>query len=91
LQVQKTALICAVSREVLKGSAVNVQISLQQLLSEDLSLAVDQILLDAVAADAIRPAGLRHGVAGLTPSAPARNPTTNPHSGVAASIALISW
>ena len=42
---------------------------MQQLLSEDLSLAVDTVLLDAVAADAIRPAGLRNGVAGLTPAA----------------------
>jgi len=43
---------------VLRGSAANVQNSLEQLLAADLSLAVDQVLLDAVAADAIRPAAL---------------------------------
>jgi len=69
LQTKKAASITAVTREVLKGSAANVQTSLQQLLAEDLSLAVDVVLLDAVAADAIRPAGLRAGVAGLTPAA----------------------
>ena len=69
LQTKKAASIVAVTREVLKGSAANVQTSLQQLLAEDLSLAVDNVLLDAVAADAIRPAGLRNGVAGVTPAA----------------------
>jgi Phage capsid family len=57
LQAKKAASITAATREVLKGSAANVQTSLQQMLSEDLSLAVDNILLDAVAANAIRPAG----------------------------------
>ena len=79
LQTKKAASITAVTREVLKGSAANVQTSLQQLLSEDLSLAVDQILVDAIAADAIRPAGLRAGVAGLTPAA-AGTPTEKARS-----------
>ena len=69
LQTKKAASITAVTREVLKGSAANVETSLQRMLAEDLSLAVDQVLLDAVAADAVRPAGLRYNVAGLTPSA----------------------
>ena len=69
LQAKKAASITAVTREVLRGSAANVETSLQRLLAEDLSLAVDQVLFDAVAADAIRPAGLRYGVAGLVPSA----------------------
>ncbi len=58
LPAKKAALICAITNEVLRGSAANVQNSLEQLLAADLSLAVDQVLLDAVAADAIRPAAL---------------------------------
>ncbi len=88
LQTKKAASICAVSREVLNGSAANVQTSLQQLLSEDLSLAVDQILLDAIAADAIRPAGLRAGVAGLTPAA-AGTPTEKAVADIGALVGAI--
>ena len=69
LPAKKAALIVAITNEVLRGSAANVQNSLQQLLAEDLALAIDAVLLDAVAADAIRHAGLRFGVAGLTPAA----------------------
>ena len=88
LQAKKAASITAVTREVLKGSAANVQTSLQQLLGEDLSLAVDQVLLDAVAADAIRPAGLRWNVAGLTPSATG-TPTEKAAADVGALVAAI--
>jgi hypothetical protein len=46
-----------------------MEITLRAIMSEDLQLTVDNLLLDAVAADSTRPAGLRYGVAGLTPSA----------------------
>jgi hypothetical protein len=88
LQTKKAASITAVTREVLKGSAANVQTSLQQLLAEDLSLAVDTILLDAIAADAIRPAGLRNGVAGLPPAA-AGTPTEKAAADVGALVGAI--
>ncbi|MBR1296649.1 phage major capsid protein [Bradyrhizobium sp. AUGA SZCCT0042] len=88
LQTKKAASITAVTREVLKGSAANVQTSLERLLAEDLSLAVDVILLDAVAADAIRPAGLRNGVAGLVPAA-AGTPTEKAAADVGALIGAI--
>ncbi len=88
LQTKKAASITAVTREVLKGSAASVQTSLQQLLAEDLSLAVDQILLDAIGADAIRPAGLRAGVAGLVPAA-AGTPTEKAVSDIGALVGAI--
>lgn len=69
LPVKKCASLTAVTRELLRGAPANIERSLETILSEDLSLMVDGILLDAGAADAIRPAGLRNGVAGLTPSA----------------------
>jgi Phage capsid family len=69
LPAKKAASIIAVTKELLRGSAASVEASLQAIMSEDLSLAIDAILLDATAADAIRPAGLRAGVSGLTPSA----------------------
>jgi len=43
LPAKKAALICAITNEVLRGSAANVQNSLEQLLAADLSLAVDQV------------------------------------------------
>jgi hypothetical protein len=88
LQAKKCASLTAITREVLKGSAANVQASLEQLLAEDLSLAVDQVLLDAVAADAARPAGLRAGVAGLTPAATG-TPTEKAAADVGALIGAI--
>ncbi|MBR1237873.1 phage major capsid protein [Bradyrhizobium sp. AUGA SZCCT0182] len=88
LQTKKAASITAVTREMLKGSAANVQTSLERLLTEDLSLAVDQILLDAVAADAIRPAGLRNGIAGLPPAA-AGTPTEKAAADVGALVGAI--
>lgn len=69
LPPKKCASILAITRELLKGSSANVEASVQSIMAEDLSLMVDGILLDATAADAIRPAGLRAGISGLTPSA----------------------
>jgi hypothetical protein len=66
---KKCGSIVAVTRELLKCSAASVEAGLEAILAEDLSLTVDNILLDAIAADADRPAGLRNGVAGLTPTA----------------------
>ena len=54
---------------MLRASPLNLETSLRALLAEDLSLALDQALLDTAAADSTRPAGLRSGVAGLTAAA----------------------
>ncbi|MBR0823750.1 phage major capsid protein [Bradyrhizobium liaoningense] len=66
---KKVASITSATRETLSGSAASVETSLQAILTEDMTLALDTVLLDATAADAIRPAGLRYGAAGLTPAA----------------------
>src|SRR5262249_52406877 len=60
------ASICAITKELTKATPINLERALRIILGEDLSLALDQILLDNVAADSIRPAGLRAGVAPLT-------------------------
>ena len=59
----------AITNETLQGSPATIETSLTAIMSEDLTLAIDNLLLDDVAADLIRPPGLRDGVAGLTPSA----------------------
>ncbi|PSO30117.1 phage major capsid protein [Bradyrhizobium sp. MOS002] len=69
LPPRKAASIVALTKETLQGSAASVETSLETILREDLTLAVDNILLDNVAGDAIRPPGLRAGIAGLTPTA----------------------
>jgi hypothetical protein len=69
LPPKKAASIVAITKETLQGSAASVETSLETIMREDLSIALDNILLDNVAGDAIRPPGLRAGVAGLVPSA----------------------
>ena len=48
LPAKKCASITAFSRELANGSPVNVEIAFRTLLQQDLGLAVDAILLDAV-------------------------------------------
>lgn len=68
LPVKKCTSLFAVTRELLRGMPANIEAALQTIMTEDLRLMVDNTLLDATAADAIRPAGLRAGVTGLTPA-----------------------
>jgi hypothetical protein len=42
---------------------------LREAIQQDTAISIDSVLLDTNPATAIRPAGLRNGVAGLTPSA----------------------
>jgi HK97 family phage major capsid protein len=69
LPLRKAAAITTFTKELTAGSAVNVEATLKTLIAEDVGLLIDTVLLDNVAGDSIRPAGLRNGVAGLTPSA----------------------
>jgi hypothetical protein len=55
LGVKKIAFGVVMTRELMEGS--NAEVLVNAVLSENLSLGVDTLLLDAVAADATRPAG----------------------------------
>ena len=69
LPPKKAASIIAVTKELLAGSPLNVEISLQTLLAQDLGLMIDGVLLSNAAATAAAPAGLLAGVTPLTPTA----------------------
>ena len=66
LKPKKAAAITAITKELAAGSPLNVELSLQTLLAEDVGLMIDGILLGSGAATAAQPAGL---LAGLTPIA----------------------
>jgi HK97 family phage major capsid protein len=67
--LKKMAVISSYTREIAEHSNPQIEGILRSLIAEDTSIAIDTILVDANAATAIRPAGLRNGVAGLTPTA----------------------
>jgi hypothetical protein len=68
LDPSKLATICALSREMAESS--NAEKLIEDALSRSTALALDAALFDANAAVAdTRPAGLRYGIAGLTPTA----------------------
>jgi hypothetical protein len=67
LEPRKLILICGFTAEVLAQSNI-AEIS-RAIISEGLSLKLDATAFDANPGDASRPAGLRNGVAGLTPTA----------------------
>ncbi|MDE5440528.1 hypothetical protein GWG65_03495 [Bradyrhizobium sp. CSA207] len=60
LTAKKLALGAVMTRELFEGS--NAPTLVKAKLSEDLSLGVDSLFLDAVASDTVRPAGLRNNV-----------------------------
>lgn len=62
----KLAAILEFARELLESSSAEVLV--RQALLESLARGLDAVLFDNVAGDAVRPPGLRNGVAGLTPS-----------------------
>jgi hypothetical protein len=51
------------TKELLKRSTPNIEAAIRQWMLEDTAIELDVIVLDAVAGDAIRPAGLRNGIA----------------------------
>jgi len=89
LAPKKLSVITEFTNELKNGSPNNIEQMLKMIIENDTRLAVDTVLVDAVAADAIRPAGLRNGVSGLTPSA-ATDPATAVVDDVQALIAAIA-
>lgn len=68
LTPKKLAVISAYSREMAVVSAGQIEAYIRQFMVEDTAQVIDAKLLDNVAANAVRPAGLLNGVT-LTPSA----------------------
>jgi hypothetical protein len=68
LTPKKMAVISEFTREMGLHSTPAIEGVIMQAINEDTSVAIDTVLIDATAADTIRPAGLRNGISGLTPS-----------------------
>src|SRR5262245_35198722 len=66
LQGYKLAVISVLTREMIESS--NAEQIISDALIRSAGLALDAALFDATAATAARPAGLRNGIAALTPS-----------------------
>jgi hypothetical protein len=66
LQPYKLASIAALTEEMARSS--NAEALIGDALMRSAGLALDQVLFDSNAADASRPAGLRHNIATSTPS-----------------------
>jgi HK97 family phage major capsid protein/HK97 family phage prohead protease len=67
--LKKMAVISSYTRELFEHSQPNIDTQLRDRMGRDTSVAVDTILLDNNPATSVRPAGLRNGVSGLTPTA----------------------
>lgn len=85
---KKLAVISTFTHELADYSTPNIEAVIRDAMNTDTALVIDTYLLDAVAASTIRPAGLRNGVAGLTPSA-ATNPTEAMIADIKALVAAI--
>jgi HK97 family phage major capsid protein/HK97 family phage prohead protease len=68
LTPKKMAVITTFSREMAEHSTPAIEAVLRQAIVEDTAVAIDTVLLDATAASSTRPAGLRNGVTGATPT-----------------------
>jgi HK97 family phage prohead protease/HK97 family phage major capsid protein len=66
---KKMAVITTWTREMDEHSVPAIEGLLRNAINEDTAISIDTVLLDANPATAIRPAGLRNGTAGLTPTA----------------------
>ena len=69
LTPKKMAVISTWTREMDEHSIPAIEGLLREAIQQDTAISIDSILLDANPATAIRPPGLRNGVAGLTPNA----------------------
>lgn len=69
LTPKKMAVITTFTREIAEHSTPAIEGVLRSAIQEDTAVAIDTVLLDAVAASTIRPAGLKNGVTGLTATA----------------------
>jgi HK97 family phage major capsid protein/HK97 family phage prohead protease len=68
LTPKKMAVITTFTREIAEKSTPDIEQVLRTAIQEDTGVAIDTVLLDANAATTIRPAGLRNGITGLTPT-----------------------
>ena len=66
---KKLAVITVFSREISEHSDPAIEGILRDAIVVDTAVAIDNVLLDANPATAVRPAGLRNGVSTLTPTA----------------------
>jgi HK97 family phage major capsid protein/HK97 family phage prohead protease len=64
----KLAVISTFTRELAMHSTPQIETLIRQMIMEDTAGALDKFLTDAVAASAIRPAGLRNGVTSIPSS-----------------------
>jgi phage head maturation protease len=86
LTPKKVAVITEFTEEMADHSTPQIEGLLREAISEDTAVILDTRLLDTNPATTIRPAGIRNGVAGLTPSA-----LTNPSQAMVADLkALIA-
>jgi len=69
LTPKKLGVITSWTREMDEHSIPAIEGVLRDSVAIDTGVAIDNVLMDANAASVIRPAGLRNGVAGLTPTA----------------------
>ena len=69
LTPKKLGVITTWTREMDEHSIPAIEGVLRDSVAIDTGIAIDNVLMDANAATVIRPAGLRSGVAGLTPTA----------------------
>lgn len=69
LGLKKMAVITSYTREIAEHSTPEIETILRQLIMDDTGVAVDTVFIDNVAVSSIRPAGIRSGVSGLTPTA----------------------
>jgi HK97 family phage prohead protease/HK97 family phage major capsid protein len=65
---KKMAVITTWTREMDEHSVPAIEGLLREAIQQDTAISIDSVLLDANAATTIRPAGLRNGVTGLTPT-----------------------
>jgi hypothetical protein len=66
---KKMAVISTWTREMDEHSIPAIEGLLRDAIQQDTAISIDTVLLDINPATAIRPAGLRNGVVGLTPTA----------------------
>jgi HK97 family phage major capsid protein/HK97 family phage prohead protease len=69
LTPKKMAVISTWTREMDEHSIPAIEGLLREAIQQDTAISIDTVLLDVNPATAIRPAGIRNGVAGLTPTA----------------------
>lgn len=69
LTPKKMAVISTFTREIAEHSTPSIEALIREMIQDDTTVALDTVLLDATAASAIRPAGLRNGVTVTTATA----------------------